>query len=128
MEIRLRQHQNILMSKPLVVIAGAGAGTGAAFARKFGEMYKVVLLARTPASYEETVSSIVSSGGQAVGIPTDLSSEESVKDTFEEIRSKHGVAEAGLAAAIFNAGGRLKFAPFLETDLKDFEDTVSILG
>lgn len=110
-----------MASKALAVIAGVGPGTvsrvghslcciphltarqGASIARVFAKAYPVVLLARTSSSYEPVVKEINSSGGQAVGISTDLSDDNSVKAAFDQIAQTY--PGAGLAAAVFNSNG-----------------------
>lgn len=72
------------------VIAGAGAGTGAALARRFAKKYLVFLLARSPDSYNSTVQEITASGGQAYGVSADISSAKDVKKAFDEIEQKVG--------------------------------------
>lgn len=72
------------------MIAGAGPGTGAAVARKFAEAYPVVVLARRAESYASLVSEINASGGFAMGIPTDVSSAESIKEAFQFVEKEFG--------------------------------------
>ncbi|MCJ1258077.1 hypothetical protein MMC24_005907 [Lignoscripta atroalba] len=107
-------------AKPLAIIAGVGAGTGASVARKFAQHYPVVLLARNPSNYEPLVSEITSAGGKAIGISTDVSSAESVKEAFGKIEGEFG-KDVGVAAAVFNVGGRFIRKPFLELSLEEFE-------
>ncbi|KAH8601312.1 short chain dehydrogenase/ reductase-like protein [Bisporella sp. PMI_857] len=101
------------------IVAGVGAGTGRSVAIKFAKTYPVVLLARKPENYESIVKEINSSGGQAIGISTDVSSPESVKNAFGEIKKEFKGKK--LAAAIFNVGGSFLRKPFLETKLEEYE-------
>lgn len=103
---------------PFAVVAGVGPGTGAAVARRFAKAYPIALLARSPENYESLVSEINSSGGQAIGISTDVSSEESVKSAFEQIKKEY--AGAGCAAAVFNASGPFSRKPLLEMSVDEF--------
>lgn len=103
---------------PFAVIAGVGPGTGAAVARKFATAYPVALLARSPENYESLVKEINSSGGKAIGISTDVSSEQSVKDAFDKIKQEY--SGAGCAAAIFNASGRFVRKGVLDMSVEDF--------
>ncbi|KAH8696431.1 oxidoreductase [Talaromyces proteolyticus] len=105
--------------KAFAVIAGVGPGTGSSVARRFAKSYPVIVLARTPASYEGVVSDIESSGGQAIGINTDLSDEASVKAAFKKITTEL-FPNTPLAAAIFNPGGGFVRKPFLEITEKEF--------
>jgi NAD(P)-dependent dehydrogenase (short-subunit alcohol dehydrogenase family) len=86
---------------------------------KFAKAYPVVLLARNPANYEELVKEIKASGGQAVGFPTDVASQSSVKDAFAQIKNEFGGKK--LAAAVFNVGGSFVRKPFLELSPEEYE-------
>lgn len=108
-----------MSNKAFAVIAGVGPGTGSFVARRFAKTYPVALLARTPASYEPLVREIESGGGRAVGIATDLASEESVRAAFETIAATYGGAPC--AAAIYNASGGLVRKPFLETKIEELD-------
>ena len=108
-----------MASKPFAIIAGVGAGTGASIARKFAQLYSVVLLARNPDNYDPLVEEINSSGGRALGISTDVSDAKSVSSAFKQISSDLG--QASLAAAVFNVGGKFIRKPFLELSQEDFE-------
>jgi len=108
-----------MASKLIAIVAGVGPGTGAAVARKFGATYPVVLLARNPDSYDFLVKEINDKGGKAVGISTDVSNSQSVKDAVGKIKSEFG-GNVGAAAAIFNASGAFARKPFLELTEKEF--------
>jgi hypothetical protein len=140
---RLTVHCNHLQNNNMAaasnyfsVVAGVGAGTGMqtqtpwrnqsanhrtgrSVALKFAKAYPVVLLARNPANYEEIVKEIKASGGQAVGFPTDVASQSSVKDAFAQIKKEFGSKK--LAAAVFNVGGSFVRKPFLEMSLEEYE-------
>ena len=107
-----------MASKAFAVVAGVGPGTGAACARRFASAYPVALLARSPENFESLVEEINKSGGKAIGISTDVSNEESVKNAFKKIKEEFG--DANCAAAIFNASGRFARKPFLEMTVQDF--------
>ena len=86
-----------MASKLVAIIAGVGPGTGAAIARKFAKSYPVVLLARSPESYNDLAKEINSSGGKAVGISTDISDEQSVRSAFVQVEKEFG---GDVAAAV----------------------------
>ncbi|KAJ5832442.1 Oxidoreductase short chain dehydrogenase/reductase family [Penicillium riverlandense] len=111
-----------MASKTLAVIAGVGPGTGASIARIFAKTYPVVLLARSPSSYEPVVKEINSSGGQALGISTDLSDSNSVKAAFDQIAQKY--PGTGLAAAVFNSSGSFSRKPFLEVTEEEYSTSL----
>ncbi|OJJ50096.1 hypothetical protein ASPZODRAFT_58606 [Penicilliopsis zonata CBS 506.65] len=106
------------MSKHFAIIAGVGGGTGRSIALKFAKAYPVVLLSRTPTSYEATVQEINATGGQAVGISADLTDVESTQSAFSQIKKLY--PEGHLAAAIFNAAALVR-QPFLELTPQAFQ-------
>ncbi|RHZ58424.1 hypothetical protein CDV55_103948 [Aspergillus turcosus] len=107
-----------MATKALAIIAGVGPGTGASIARRFAKAYSVVVLSRNPANFEPLVQEINSSGGQALGISTDVTDSRSVKSAFEKISQQY--AGVPLAAAVFNAGGGFARKPFLELTEEEF--------
>lgn len=90
-----------MASKIYAVVAGVGPGTGASVARKFSEAYPVVVLARTPESYNSLVTEINNKGGSAFGVPTDLSNADSVKNAFQTIDEKFG-KDSSIAVSTFS--------------------------
>lgn len=105
-------------SKAWAVVAGVGPGTGATVARKFSLQYPVALLARNPDNYEPFVKEINNAGGKAIGISTDVSDANSIKNAFQKIESEFG--SHGCAAAIFNASGRFFRKSVLELTEEEF--------
>jgi NAD(P)-dependent dehydrogenase (short-subunit alcohol dehydrogenase family) len=77
-------------SKAYAIIAGVGPGTGAAIAKKFAKAYSVVLLARSTSSYSSLEREINDSGGNAIGVSTDVSSPDSIKNVLKEIDARLG--------------------------------------
>ncbi|KAK9442232.1 oxidoreductase, short chain dehydrogenase/reductase family [Metarhizium brunneum] len=96
--------------QPFAIIAGVGAGTGAAVARRFAKQYPVALLARSPKFASELVSQIEADGGIAASFQANVSDEESMNLAFDAIKEKFGTKCAG---AIFNASSRPFPKPFL---------------
>lgn len=106
------------MSSAIAIVAGVGPGTGAAVARRFAASYPVVLLARNPTNFESLAEEINKSGGRAIGISTDVSDPNSMKNAFSKIEQEF--KGAPVAAAVFNASGRFARKPILEMSLEDF--------
>ena len=75
-------------------------------------------MARNPDNYESLVQEINKSGGKAIGISADVSSEESMKSAFDKIKQEY--KDAPCAAAVFNASGRFVRKPLLEMSVEDF--------
>ncbi|KAK4656149.1 hypothetical protein QC762_308740 [Podospora pseudocomata] len=111
------------MSKFYTIIAGVGAGTGRSLALRFAKSYPVILLARTPQSYNPIVTEITSLGGQALGIPTDTSDATSLASAFQTIKDHH--KDAHLAAAIYNVGAGFAVKPFLSLTPTDLSASLS---
>ena len=107
-----------MAAKAIAIVAGVGPGTGASVARKFALAYPVVLLARNPDNYESLVKEIKGNGGEAIGISTDVSSPESVKQAFSKIEQEYKGAH--VAAAVFNASGRFVRKGILDMSVEDF--------
>ncbi|KAI1810854.1 hypothetical protein GGS20DRAFT_151488 [Poronia punctata] len=112
------------MSKFFAVIIGAGGGTGGAVAARFSKAYPVVLLARTPATYESSVKAINDAGGKAIGISADANSRASIDAAFETIAKE--LPDHKLAAAIYNASGGLAPTPFAEIDPQTLETSIDV--
>ncbi|KXS96330.1 hypothetical protein AC578_9369 [Pseudocercospora eumusae] len=115
-------------SKAIAIVAGVGPGTGASVARRFAAAYPVVLLARNPENYESLAKEINSNGGKAIGISTDVGSQESIGNAFKQIEEEFG--NAPIAAATFNAGGKFVRESILKMSVEDFSagHEVSVKG
>ncbi|KAK8129652.1 short chain dehydrogenase [Apiospora kogelbergensis] len=113
-----------MASKFYAIVIGAGTGTGSAAARRFAKSYPVVLMARSPASYQDTVDGINASGGQAVGVNADAADPASLKSAFDRIRDEL-LPGHRLAAAVYNVGANFKRAPFLEAKVEDFDGSIA---
>jgi NAD(P)-dependent dehydrogenase (short-subunit alcohol dehydrogenase family) len=79
-----------MSSRLVAVVAGVDRGTGSAITHKFASQYPVVCLARNPESYEKAVSNINKSGGNTIGVTTDLSNAKSVKSSFDRLEMELG--------------------------------------
>ncbi|KAJ5498955.1 Short-chain dehydrogenase/reductase SDR [Penicillium expansum] len=115
-----------MASKALAIIAGVGPGTGASIARRFAKSYSVVVLARNPDNYDPVVQEINSSGGQAIGISTDVSDSKSVNAAFDKIKAEYPSSK--VAAAVFNPGGGFVVKPFLELKEEDYSNALKSQG
>ena len=107
-----------MASKAFAIVAGVGPGTGAAVARRFSKAYPVVLLARNPDNYNSLVDEINKSGGKAIGISTDVSSEKSMDDAMAKVKQEF--EGASCAAAVFNASGRFVRKGLLDMTVEEF--------
>ena len=89
-----------MASKLIAIIAGVGAGTGGAVAKKFAASYPVVLIARNPENYDPLVKEINESGGKAIGVSADISDAKSVKSVTDAIKKEFG-DDVGAAVSTF---------------------------
>ncbi|GAA3400384.1 SDR family NAD(P)-dependent oxidoreductase [Paenibacillus hodogayensis] len=79
------------MSKPLLVIVGAGPGVSAAVARKFGAAgFRVALLARNQASLDTQTSELTEQGIEAYSLTADAANRESIEEAFRIVRERSG--------------------------------------
>lgn len=91
------------MSKPLLVIVGAGPGVSAAVARKFGSSgFRVVLVARNQSSLDVLASELGEQAIETYTITADAANQESIEAAFQVIQKQHGTLDVLLynAAAI----------------------------
>jgi short-subunit dehydrogenase len=82
------------MSKPLLVIVGAGQGVSAAVARKFGlNGFRVALIARNQGSLDTLVNNLKDEAVEAFAITADATNTESVENAFRVIREQFGTPD-----------------------------------
>ncbi|KAF2739999.1 NAD(P)-binding protein [Polyplosphaeria fusca] len=114
-----------MASKLIAIVAGVGPGTGGSVALKFASKYPVVLLARNPENYQGLAKEINDKGGKAIGISTDISDSNSVKNAVSQIKNEFG-QDVGAAAAIFNASGGFLRKSFLEVPEEAFRASLDV--
>jgi short-subunit dehydrogenase len=79
------------VSKPLLVIVGAGPGVSIGVAKKFGANgFRVVLVARTKAKLEQYTSELGELEVEAYGVTADASDSDSLKTAFKQIKANYG--------------------------------------
>ncbi|MEC0091005.1 SDR family NAD(P)-dependent oxidoreductase [Paenibacillus macquariensis] len=113
------------MSKPLLVIVGAGNGVSAGVARKFGANgFRVVLVARNQQSLNQYTSELAEHNVEAYSITADASDCHSITNAFDQITQKFGTPEV----LVYNAAAISQSDPLTltETELQeDFKVNVS---
>ncbi len=103
--------------KKVAVVTGVGPGLGASLARKFArEGCAVALLARSSDYVQDLSKEIVANGGEALGIPTDVTDSQQVSDAFSQIRSDLGETEI-----LINHAGNAVWKPFNELTVEEFQ-------
>ncbi len=110
------------MSKPTAVVVGVGAeqGLGAAVCRRVAAGgYHVLVAGRTLDKIDKVVKTIVSSGGSAVPVVTDATSEDDVFALFDRAM-KPGAGFDPVDLVVSNAGNNQRL-DFRELSVAQFE-------
>lgn len=78
-------------ASPVLVVFGAGTGTGLSVARRFGrEGYRVALVGRRAERLDQLTGMLATEGVLAESFPADLSDPSSVPGLVEQIRAGMG--------------------------------------
>jgi len=100
-------------------VTGAGRGIGKAISVSLAKAgCRVVLAARTRDQVEAVQKEILSQGGDALAIPTDLTVDEDIQRLVEESQAKWGAADI-----LINNAGWGKRAPVVGALLSDWDQT-----
>jgi len=100
-------------------VTGAGRGIGKAVSVSLAKAgCRVVLAARTREQIEAVQKEILSQGGDALAIPTDLTADEDIQRLVEASQSKWGAADI-----LINNAGWGKRAPVVGASLTDWDQT-----
>ena len=95
----------------VVAVTGASSGVGRAIAEAFGAAgAKVALIARNQEALVNAASAIVDSGGEALVLPTDVSSAEEVERTAAAVEARWGKIDIWVNDAMVSV-----FAPARQT-------------
>jgi short-subunit dehydrogenase len=101
------------MKDKVIIITGASDGIGLALARECARLgAKVVLAARREDKLHEIVRSIRASGGEAIGVPTDVSREQDCRELI-----RRTIDEYGRIDVLINNAGISMRALFADVDL-----------
>ena len=112
-----------LLEGKVAIVTGAGRGIGAAAAREFAaEGARVVLAARSADEVDAVAASITNSGGQAVGVPADVTDEGQV----ERVVRAALVTFGRLDVAFNNAGAGHMPRPLAEISIEEFEASIRV--
>lgn len=107
-----------------VVVTGASSGIGRATALQIAREGGVpLLIARRAAELDEVRAEIRAEGGHAFSYPTDLTDEESVRKTIEQMLTEH----QGIDMLVNNAGRSIRRSVRLSYDrMHDYERAMAI--
>jgi 3-oxoacyl-[acyl-carrier protein] reductase len=110
----------------IAVVTGSGRGIGKGIAVRLArEGVRVVVNSRTIAAVRQTVDELHSVGAEAVGVPTDLSTDDGIRELFRVTEK-----EFGLVDILINNAANLKRAHIFEVerDLLDNELDTNVRG
>ncbi len=111
----------------VTIITGAGRGVGRATARHFAQAgARVILCSRTIAQLDEVVTEIdvteiEQTGGSALAIVADVSSEADVKRLFQKTTDAWGRVDI-----LINCAAIVAVRPFLEMDVATWDSVLNI--
>lgn len=109
------RHLSRSIAGKVAVVTGAASGMGRATAELFAaEGAKVALLDRDAEKLDEAVKQIVADGGEAIGVPADLSEIEGIPDLVQQVRVALGPVDI-----VVNNAGIPSGATF---DAEDFDE------
>jgi NAD(P)-dependent dehydrogenase (short-subunit alcohol dehydrogenase family) len=112
----------------VAIVTGASRGIGAATARALSAAgAAVVVAARTEPALRAVADEIVTSGSQALAVPTDVGDPASVRRLVEQTLGAYGRLDAAVNNA---AGGGHRPTPLAEVAVGDYDSalTVSLRG
>ncbi|KAI0643391.1 short-chain dehydrogenase/reductase SDR [Trametes meyenii] len=112
-----------MSTRPVIVIAGIGNGSGARVFSKAG--YRVALIARGADRLKKAADEVNQAGGEAAAFPLESYTYKSLTDVFATIKAhKWSTPEkAEVRAALWNAGAGV-WKPFLDVTEEDLQLTL----
>lgn len=113
----------MLLKDRTALVTGAGSGIGRATALALARKgARVALLSRTEEEIPDAAKEIESSGGQAIAIRADVSSDKEMREACERVRTQWGHLDIVFA----NAGVNGVWAPVTDLTVEEWDQTFAI--
>ena len=110
------------LSGKTAIVTGGALGIGFGIAYRLAEAGAYVIIAnRTTEDGERAKNQLIEKGWKAKAIPTDVSSEEQVKELVQQT-----ISELGTVDILVNNAGIFPSIPVSQMNLADFEKVISI--
>ncbi len=107
----------------VAVITGAGRGIGRAIALAYArEGAKLALAARSEPELEEAVAAVLELGGQAIAVPTDVTSQTDTERLAEAAVERFGRIDV----LVNNAGISGPIGPLQDNEIDEWVDTINV--
>src|SRR5512147_625325 len=110
------------IDEQVVVIIGATSGIGLETALQFAKRgARLVLSGRSSLELDSTVARVMADGGQAVGIPADVSNWEDIRTV-----ALRAIETFGRIDTWVHVPGVSVYAPFLDTSPEEFKRVIEV--
>jgi NAD(P)-dependent dehydrogenase (short-subunit alcohol dehydrogenase family) len=111
-----------LLDQKVSIVTGAASGLGRVAAKLFADVgARVVALDVNGSGAEKTAEDIRASGGEAIGVRCDISSEPEVISAFEKAEKTFGPTDVLVNCAAYRGK-----AEFMEVTTKQWDDTFAV--
>ena len=111
------------LKNKIAVVTGAGRGIGRAIAIAYARAgASVACAARTQSEIDDTVSTVVADGGQAIAVQTDVTDLRSVSHLFETVAQHFN----GVDILVINAGANYDRRPVEDSVPLDWQRTLVV--